>query len=155
MSDAEWPSSHLSAEEVRAWIAQTAPGHPAVVGPTRVLQAKDWGVTAAFAIDPAPYPEPEVVFKACYVPLYRDAPRLAELLHRAGPGLVPEPLARRQDDRQTWTIFRPFRGPTVQSVGTVPALVDLARTMAHVQATVGARPAAVRGLSHLPVRAIP
>ncbi|MDQ6671540.1 MAG: phosphotransferase [Chloroflexota bacterium] len=121
----------------------------------RILQAKEWGVTAVFRMDSPTSPNREIVFKACLVPIFRDAPRIAEILDRSCPGNVPRLLGWRQDEHQTWTLFQPFSGPTVRSVGTLQALIDLVRTMAHVQTTVSERRSELVSLSHLAVHEIP
>jgi hypothetical protein len=155
MRGPEWPTHRLAATEVRDWISRVAPGHPNVTGPVRILQAKDWGVTAVFATDSLAFPERLVVFKACCVSIFRDAPRIAEILDRSCPGHVPRVLAWRQDHAQTWTLFQPFSGPTAKSVGTPQALIDLARTMAYIQVTVSERRSELESLTHLRVREIP
>lgn len=149
-----WPENTVQAGEVRTWIASALPGKPDIVGPILVHQAKEWGVTASFAA--VGVETREVVFKAAWHPLFRDAPRVYALLDRHCPGRVPELLAETRRGAQTWTLFAAFDGVPVEEVRTPEALAALARTAAEIQATIAALPAAATaGLPRTAVAALP
>ncbi len=159
----EWPSTAIDAEEAQAWIASVLPGQPRVLGPIEVLQAKEWGVTARFvAVTPAPSATAshssadEVVFKAGWLRLFAQAPQLYSLLTRHCQGNVPDLLASVRRDDVTWALFRAFDGPTVESLRQPAPLLDLARTLAHIQSTIADTPAAEKQtLPRTPLTLIP
>ncbi len=136
----------------RAWIRTVLPGNPTVDGPLTVHQLKPWGFTARFAAVPVG----EVIFKVSTLALYAHAPSVARLLTRHCPGQVPELLAAGDHDGQTWTLFRPFSGPTVAETRRRPPLLDEARTLAAIQDAVADLPAAERtDIPYTPIDAIP
>lgn len=142
----EWPSTAIDAEEAQAWIASALPGQPRVLGPIEVLQAKEWGVTARFvAVTPDPSgpshaSADEVVFKASWLRLFAQAPEVYALLTRHCQGNVPDLLAAERRGDVTWTLFRAFDGPTVESLRQPEPLLDVARTLAHIQSTIADTP---------------
>ena len=92
-----WPEELVAVGAVRAWIASALPGRPEVVGPILVHMAKEWGVTASFAVTGAG-PAREVVFKACLLPRFAaSAARLYPLLDQ----LVPRRRSARPGDTHT------------------------------------------------------
>jgi hypothetical protein len=143
-----WPGELLDVAAVRAWIGEVLPGSSdtawVVRGPTRIYKRRSWGVTARFAVaaglDPAP--PYEVVFKATHLPRFAHAPRLYALLARHVPAHSPDLLARRETDDGGWMLFRPFAGAPLEQIGGIEPLLDLARTIAHAQATLATLPAA-------------
>jgi hypothetical protein len=157
-----WPEALLDAGEARRWIASILPGAPAVIGPTAIYQAKEWGVTARFAVaatagdlDASDLPT-EVVFKASCLPLFAAAPALYDLLWRHCAEAVPHPLASAMRGDCACTLFQPFDGPTVAAVGELAPLLALARTLAHIQANMAVLPASeTAGLPHTPVERMP
>ncbi|MGZ6321517.1 MAG: hypothetical protein ACXWQR_19715 [Ktedonobacterales bacterium] len=146
----EWPSEAIDAEQVQAWIASVLPTHPRVLGPVEVLQAKEWGVTARFiAVTPnlsnsSGASAEEVVFKAGWLRRFAQAPEVYSLLGRHCQGNVPDLLATAHQGDETWTLFRAFDGPTVESLRQSEPLLDLARTLAHIQSTIADAPAEER-----------
>lgn len=143
----KWPSAAVDAEEVQAWITSVLPTHPRVLGPVEVLQAKEWGVTARFvAVATASSTSSlataeEVVFKAGWLRLFAQAPAIYTLLSRRCQGHVPDLLATARQGDETWTLFRAFDGPTVESLRQRAPLLDLARTLARIQSTIADIPA--------------
>jgi hypothetical protein len=157
-----WPEVMLSAAEARAWIATVLPGSPEVFGPIEIFQAKGWGVTASFAAAGAATTPggarrgEEVIFKASALPLFSAAPRMAEMLARHAPGDVPDVIAWQRHGAQTWTLFRPFEGQSLEKLRALEPLLELARTLAHIQMAVAAAPAAGKeGLPRTPVERLP
>jgi hypothetical protein len=138
-----WPEELVAAGAVRVWIASALPGCPAVVGPILVHMAKEWGVTASFAVTGAG-PAREVVFKACLLPRFAaSAARLYPLLDRLCPGAVPHVLATRTlPDGASWLLFDAFEGTPVAETSDMDTLLALARTLARIQVAVAAAPEA-------------
>jgi hypothetical protein len=132
-----WPEALLASEAVRTWIASALPGQPRVVGPLLVHQAKAWGVTASFvAAGSTPERSREVVFKASLLPLFARAPHIYALLTERCPGTTPELLAwTSPHPGQTWSLFSPFEGETIEEEHTLDALLAMARTLADIQST--------------------
>lgn len=143
----EWPSHAVNSVEVQAWIASALPNQPRVLGPVEVLQSKEWGVTARFVAVTSDLSSPsyasaeEVVFKADWLRLFAQAPAIYTLLTRYCQGNVPDLLAAARRDDVTWTLFRAFDGPTVESLRQPEPLLNLARTLAQIQATIADAPA--------------
>ncbi len=131
-----WPASLIDAEQVRAWIASALPGQPRILGPVLVHQAKAWGVTASFAVAAVtPDQSRELIFKASLLPLFVRAPRIYALLSRRCPGVTPSLLASSTPrPGQTWSLFAPFDGDSIEDLHTLAALGDMARTLASIQA---------------------
>jgi len=145
-----WPEELVAAGAVHAWIASALPGRPEVVGPILIYIAKEWGVTASFALTGAG-PAREVVFKACLLPRFAaPAARIYPLLDRLCPGAVPHILATRTlPDGACWLLFDAFEGMPVAEADGMDAL---ARTLARIQVAVAAAPAAEKdGLPRAPV----
>ena len=155
MSDElRWPEERLPVEVVRDWISAALPGALPVEGPIRLYGGKEWGVTARFHTHTGTGVQ-AVVFKSCFLPRFRPGP-LFELLSRCCPGRVPELLAWREQEGRTDALFRPFVGRTVLETGKLEPLLEMARSLAQIQAQVTAAPPAWRsGLPHLPLAAIP
>src|SRR5579859_4186785 len=122
------PEELVAAGAVRAWIASALPGRPAVVGPILVHMAKEWGVTASFALAGAG-PAREVVFKACLLPRFAaPAARLYPLLDQLCPGAVPHILATRAlPDGASWLLFDAFEFTPIAAADSMDALPALAR----------------------------
>jgi hypothetical protein len=123
-----WPADRLDPAVARAWISSVLQGKPAVQGPVTVLQVKPWGFTVQFTAGGE-----AVIFKVGALPIYAYAPQLADLLAQHCPGQVPHLLAAAQQGDQTWSLFRPFAGPTVAETRRRSALLDEARTLAAIQ----------------------
>src|SRR5689334_14250483 len=140
-----WPEELVAAGAVRSWIASALPGQPAVVGPILTHMAKEWGVTASFALAGAG-PAREVVFKACLLPRFAaSAARIYPLLDRLCPGAVPHVLATQtQPDGGSWLLFDAFEGTPIAETDVTEALPALARTLARIQVAVAAAPEAER-----------
>ena len=147
----DWPAERVDVGEVRDWISSALPGHPRVTDPIVVYQVKVWGVTACFGIIWARSPDQrapsdesnldrEVVFKAPLLPIFRAAPRIHRLLQRHCSGAVPELLTWAERPEGTWMLFRPFRGSPLASLDGLEPLLNLARSMARIQAAVAALP---------------
>ncbi len=130
-----WPEALVAVEPVREWIASALPGQPRIVGPLLVHQAKAWGVTASFAAaGAAPDQTREVVFKASLLPLFARAPHVYTLLTERCPRSTPELLAwTLPRPGQTWSLFAPFEGQTIEDLHTLDALLAMARTLADIQ----------------------
>jgi Phosphotransferase enzyme family len=160
-SEHVWPEALVGAAEVRRWIAAVLPGQPEIVGSIQVMQAKEWGVTASFAAVETVGPGRaahgrEVIFKAGALPLFAGAPRIAEMLSRCCPGLVPHVIAWEEHGRQTWTLFAPFEGSPVAALHALEPLLAMGRTLARIQTAVAALPSGeLDGLPRSPVEAIP
>lgn len=138
-----WPAELADAAEVRAWIAHALPRHPHVSGPLEVSRTKEWSVTAWFSATPeAGGPAQDVVFKANTQPLFRDAPYVESLLSRHCPGAVPKVLAWERRSHGTWTLYTPFTGVCVAAMEETEPLLGMARTLASIQSTIAALPAA-------------
>ena len=137
-----WPDELLDVAAVRAWIGEVLPGRPEANGPTAVYKRRSWGVTARFAVgaDPAPTLPGEVIFKATHLSRFAHAPRLYALLARHVPAHSPDLLAWRETDDGGWMLFRPFEGHTLDQLRGTDPLIDLARTIAHVQTTLATLP---------------
>ncbi len=115
-------------------------------------QVKPWGVTARFAAAGVG----EVIFKLSTLAIYAHAPLVAKLLTRHCPAEVPELLAATTYGDQTWTLFRPFSGPTVAETRRRGPLLDEARALAAIQTAVADLPAAEwAGIPHSAIEAIP
>lgn len=173
MNQPLWTKHLLDESAVRDWISAVLPGHPNVTGPITVYNAKDWGVTARFAIDitdgqdycsdsrlpvsdQVMYQPNEVVFKACLLPLFSDAPLTYELLSRYCAINVPELLAWEKQQGGTWVLFCPFQGETVKSVENLQPLLELARTMARIQVAIAELPSSeTKCLPRTPVECVP
>ncbi len=148
-----WPEELVAVGAVRAWIASALPGRPEVVGPILVHMAKEWGVTASFAVTGAG-PAREVVFKACLLPRFAaSAARLYPLLDQLCPGAVPHVLATRTlPDGASWLLFDAFEGTPVAETSAIDALLALARTLARIQVAVADAPEAEKdGLPRTPI----
>ncbi|MFI5274774.1 MAG: hypothetical protein ACHQ4H_17220 [Ktedonobacterales bacterium] len=157
-----WPEALVPAAAARAWIASVLPGGPHVAGPLQVLQAKSWGAVASFVALGTPANAgaaqrgEEVIFKACALPLFAAAPRIAALLARVAPGSVPEVYGWAQRGAQTWTLFHTFEGRSLEELRALEPLLALAQTLARVQVAVAHAPEAERvGLPRLPVERLP
>lgn len=148
-----WPEELVAAGAVRAWIASALPGRPQVVGPILIHMAKEWGVTASFALA-GPGTAREVVFKACLLPRFAaSAARLYPQLDRLCPGAVPHVLATRTlPDGASWLLFDAFEGRPVAEADEIDALLALARTLARIQVAVADAPEAEKdGLPRTPL----
>jgi hypothetical protein len=130
-----WPADLIDRDQVKAWIAAVLPEILEVIGPICIYQAKEWGVTASFAVV-GRYGVREVVFKAENLPLFAGSGRTAELLARACPGAVPEILAWQARGEGNWALFAAFDGQPVEANITLDTLTDIARTLAHIQVAV-------------------
>jgi hypothetical protein len=156
-----WPATLVDAEAVRTWIASTLGGGQRrlrVVGPLQVHQAKPWGVTASFAIlGDEPDQAGEVIFKACLLPLFANAPALYELLTRRSPGATPALLAWAAPRAgHTWSLFAPIDGRGVEEIRTAEALVATAQAFAGIQAACAEATAEERSrLPSMPVERLP
>src|SRR5579859_436093 len=137
-----WPDDLLNAEEIRAWIASALPGNPTIAGPEHVYQSKEWGVTARFAVtwlavaERRALPPESVVFKASLLPLFAHAPNVYTLLTRHCPGAVPDLLAWTPTGSGAWMLFASFGGVSVDALPGLAPLLDVARTLAGIQATI-------------------
>jgi len=150
-----WPDDLLDAAAVRAWIAAVLPGTREVAGPLYVHQAKEWGVTASFAASNDAGVR-EVIFKAGLLRLFADAPRIAALLTRVCPNAVPQLLAWEPHGEGSWSLFATFEGQSIEELENQQALQQMARTLAHIQATVAALPQEERApLPRLALRLLP
>lgn len=161
-----WPDDLLDAREVRAWIASALPGKPTVTGPELVYQAKEWGVTARFTViwprsrksahnqgqrvrpsGPLSVPRPfmagtpnHVIFKASLLPLFAQAPHVYALLTRHCPYAAPDLLAWTPVDGGAWMLFAPFSGVSLSALPGLEPLLDMARALADIQATIADLP---------------
>lgn len=136
-----WPAALLDAAEVRGWIAHVLPRQPRVRGPLVVYQAKEWGVTARFAVDSeGAGATQEVVFKASLLPLFRAAPYVESLLARHCPGAVPDLLGWERRGPGAWMLYAPFAGVSVSVMPDLEPLLVMARTLAAIQSTLAALP---------------
>jgi Phosphotransferase enzyme family len=151
-----WPADLIDRAEVKAWIAAVLPEILEVKGPICVHQAKEWGVTASFAVVGQSGVR-EVVFKAEQLPLFAGSGRTAELLARACPGAVPEILAWQSHGEGNWALFAAFDGHPVEANITLDTLTEIARTLAHIQVAVVDLPdqKAREKLPRLDVRLLP
>ena len=150
-----WPYELYDQAAVRDWIASVLPEAIRVSGPIAVYQAKEWGVTASFVVT-GPLETSEVIFKAETLPLFAGSARIAELLARACPGMVPELLAWTPSGEGNWALFRPFDGRVSPENANMETLVEIARTLARIQVAVAEQSASERALlPRLPVRLIP
>jgi Phosphotransferase enzyme family len=129
-----WRDDLLDKETARAWIAAVLPETREVVGPLYVHQAKEWGVAASFLVTDETG-EREVIFKAEWLRLFASAAKIAEVLHRVCPGMVPELLAWEPHGDGTWSLFAAFDGQPIYTLGE---LCESARTLAKIQSTVAA-----------------
>ncbi len=162
-----WPADLLDAAEAADWIAAVLPGRPAVAGPIEIYRSKEWGVTARFAVGttrhnssrPAggdPRQPDGVVFKASSLPLFSSSPAVYELLTPRFPDCAPELLAWDRRGEQTWTLFRPFAGRKLSEVRSLEGLVELARTVARIQAGIARLPhGETARLPYLSVQTLP
>ena len=147
---AEWPTALLSTDDVLRWIDEALPRRTPATGPHAIYRVKAWGVTARFDLsfdlsDEGDSREP-VIFKASYLPIFAQAPRISSLLARHCPNSTPQPLAWTWHDDGTWVVFRSFDGEpivpwrsfeiTPTPTPPVEKLAALARTFALVQATI-------------------
>jgi hypothetical protein len=131
-----WPADLLDQAEVKAWIAAVLPEVLEVIGPVCIHQAKEWGVTASFAVIGRSGAR-EVVFKAEQLPLFASSGRIAELLTRSCPGTVPELLAWQARGEGNWALFAAFDGEPIEEEDiSLDVLTTLARTLAHIQVAV-------------------
>lgn len=136
-----WPDDLLTAEDVRAWIASALPGQPTVAGPEQVYQAKEWGVTARFEVASNASAVPEsVVFKASLLPLFAHAPHVYTLLTRYCPSAAPNLLAWAPVETGSWMLFAPFGGVSLSILPSLEPLLDMARVLAGIQATIANLP---------------
>jgi hypothetical protein len=151
-----WDERRVAEAEAEAWVAAALPGHRLAARPT-VLNRTPWGITARFDVSPRTAGCPErVVFKATLDPELRHAGRLAMLLSRRCPGLVPDLIAHGQVGDRVFALYRWFDGTPVETVGTPDAVVAMTRALARIQAAVAATPSAeLAGLPRLPVRDVP
>ena len=147
-----WPDDLIDPGEVKAWIAAVVPETLEVIGPICIYQAKEWGVTASFAV--AGWSGLcEVVFKAQMLRLFSGSGRTAELLAQTCPGAVPELLAWEAHGQGNWALFAAFDGEPVDGNVTLDTLTGIARTLARIQVAVVNLPAQKRKL--LPRLAVP
>src|SRR5690242_9638166 len=148
-----WPEELVAAGAVRAWIASALPSRPEVVGPILIHMAKEWGVTASFAVT-GPATAREVVFKACLLPRFAaPAARFYPLLDQLCPGAVPHVLAiQMTPDGACWLLFDAFEGKLVAEADEMDALLALARMLARIQVAVADAPEAEKdGLPRAPL----
>lgn len=134
--DPTWPAA-LDVTEVRAWIAEVLPGRPRVVGPVAIHRANAWGLTARFAATAGSLTT-EVVLKANSLPMSFTGAAAYQLLGLCCPGAVPKLLASVEEPGRRWELFGVFAGDIVGSIGELEPVVDVARTIASIQATVAA-----------------
>jgi hypothetical protein len=147
-----WHDDLVDKRAAREWIAAVLPETTQVVGPVYVHQAKEWGITASFLVSDLSG-EREVIFKAQWLRLFASAAKIAELLDRACPGRVPQLLAWEPREDGAWSLFAAFEGQPIHALGE---LCEAARTLAEIQATVAALPAAERAiLPRVGVRIVP
>lgn len=152
--ESQWPTDRLNVVAVRRWIASVLPNGWTVEGPTQLFGSKGWGVTARFETR-SPDETQSVIFKSCPLPQFRPGP-LFSLLSCCCPDRVPELLAWREEEGRTDALFCPFVGRTVTKVGTLEALLEMVRSLSHIQVAVAASPAEARaGISRLPLDQIP
>lgn len=148
-----WPR-YQSQQEVRNWIASVLPTVVEVEGPTQLYGTKGWGVTARFetrSCDQSRY----VIYKSCNSSLFSPGPLYASL-SRCCPGLVPELLAWRQVNYRADALFRPFMGRTVAEMGELQPLLEMARSLAQIQARVASQPAeTLDDLPRFPLNKVP
>jgi hypothetical protein len=152
-----WPADLLDQAEVKAWIAAVLPEMLDVIGPVCIHQAKEWGVTASFAVI-GQFGAREVVFKAEQLPLFAGSGRTADLLTQACPGAVPELLAWQARGDGNWALFAAFDGQQIEEEDiTLDVLTDIARTLAHIQVAVANLPDQLmrEKLPRLDVRQLP
>lgn len=157
---ATWLANAPAIDDVRAWIAASLPGHPAVSGPTTVLRAHAWGITARFAARAIPTaPQEDVVFKASFLPMEFPVAAPYRLLARCCPADVPELLAWADEPGRRWLLFRAFREPTAGNLAGISPVRDVAAAMARIQSLVAAMPPHALGSVPLgpvvPVGAVP
>ncbi len=157
-----WPETLLPASAARALITSALPGRPAVVGPLIVHQAKQWGATASFAAlggertPGAARHGSEVILKVAALPRLAQAPRLAALLHDVAPESVPEVIAWEHRGALTLTLFHPFEGQPVAEAHQLAPLLEMARTLARIQAAVAALPPGItQSLPRMPIGRLP
>ena len=150
-----WPDEMLDLDLARKWMAGVLPEVARVRGPIAVYQAKEWGVTASFALTDSSGMH-EYIFKAHGLWLFAGSARVAELLSRVCPGIVPELLAWEPKGEGNWSLFAAFDGQELGDEVGAGTLARIAKTLARIQVAVAGLPAAERGsLPRFPVRLIP
>ena len=153
----EWPDALLSTDDVRHWIDERFPRRTPATGPHAIYRSKAWGVTARFDLSPEGESPVSVVFKASYLPIFAQAPRISSLLAHHCPTAIPQPLAWTWHDDGTWMLFAPFTGEIDPGrARSVEKLIAVARTFAQVQqAIAGVPPEQIAGLPRFSVSQIP
>lgn len=136
-----WPNEHIDLDVVSRWVAASC---GCEVDAPKILQLKNWGVTARFG---------SVVLKASYTPLFPQVADIHALLERLDPEGAPRLLRSEMVNGQLWTLFEHLQGPTAEEVGTPEALVATARELARVQAAVAKLD--LTGIPVLDVRHVP
>lgn len=131
-----WPQERVDLDAVRSWIGAQFPAGAEVTGPSPIYRANGWGVTARFTVQAPGAANREVVCKIGFLPVFRHSPSVYVLLGESAPTETPKLLASEVRDEQTWMLFKPFAGESVREIGTLDALLDLARMTAKVQAKV-------------------
>jgi hypothetical protein len=140
----------MSVDDAMARAARTLGGE--VSGLPRVLNRNPWGgVTAAVRIGGR-----ELVLKTSVLPELGHSGRLAELLARVAPGLVPELVAWAAEGDRVYTLFERLAGRSVVEVDRLEPTVEMARTLALVQAAFAELPSdELVGLPRVAVREVP
>ncbi len=141
MNEQQWPSHLPDADKAREWITSVLPGHPAVVGPTAIYAAydspPDVRVTARFQVTgQQARPLLDVVFRANYFLLLASSARVHAFLSRHCRSVVPEVLAWQEVEGGSYLLYRAFEGEIVEKTRSLDALIETARTLAQIQATV-------------------
>jgi len=150
-----WPAARVDLADVRSWIAEPLPGQPPVDGPVTIHRSNEWGVTARFATGRDHEPA-EVVFKANFLPPSFTGAAVYEMLGRCCPADVPAILGSVEEPGRRWELFRVFEGNIVGDLGTLEPLLDVARTIACIQATVaGLAETETIGIPRVPVDRMP
>lgn len=134
-----WPQALIDVVAVKDWISKAFPGHPEVIGPTQIFQVKEWSVVARFSVTISNRSQ-EVIFKACHLSLFIDAPSVYELIWRHFPDHTPEMLAHEAWEEKVWYLFRPFSGQVISSIEDGSPIVEVARVFAEIQGTLADLP---------------
>ncbi len=148
----QWPEHLWARADVVTWISSVLDSSAEVVGPTTIYNEKLWGVTAAFGCDGQ-----TVIFKGCKLPLFAERVHTEALLSQHAGDLVPDLLGtKRFDNGETWTLHRTFVGPDVETTGNVENVLEMARTLACLQARVAdLSTTETAKLVHTPIARIP
>lgn len=123
-----WPANRSEFDDLPTWLASALPSRPAIRGPIRVLQVKQWGGTALFEADGQP-----VVVKHAEPALFPAAAIVHATVRRLCPDRTAQLLAHGDGPGWQRSAFGFVPGPTAAQVGQ-HALVAVAAALGEVQA---------------------